>query len=62
MKKPIIKPYYPTELAELYGISYRQLYNWLKPYRDIVPKKRRQMLTVKEVEFIFGTFGRPEME
>lgn len=60
MKKAAIKAYYPNELAELYGLSYKQFFARLEDHRDRVPKKQKRMLSPSEVEYIFSVFGRPD--
>jgi hypothetical protein len=46
----------------MYGISYKQLFKWLETHREKVHKGKKRILTVTEVEYIFSTFGRPEIK
>jgi transcriptional antiterminator len=46
-----------TELAELYGVSRKTLYNWLKMNNIELSKG---YLPPKEVEKIFEIFGKPD--
>jgi uncharacterized protein YjcR len=62
MEKAPVKCYYPSELANMYGISYKQLFKWLETHREKVHKGKKRILTVTEVEYIFSTFGRPEIK
>lgn len=60
MEKVPVMCYYPSELADMYGISYKQFFKWLNNHREKVPKGKKRILTITEVEYIFSTFGRPE--
>lgn len=61
MKKAPIKYYYPVELANMYGISYKQFARNLQPYREKLPMGKKRMLSAAEVEYIFSIFGRPDV-
>ena len=45
------------QVAAEYGISRRTFYNWLKDSQ--IKLSQRKLITPKELEQIYATFGRP---
>ncbi len=62
MNKPItIKAMLPGEIARLYGVSVRTLYNWLKPFdQKKLERKTTRYFTPKQVRYIFKCLDYPE--
>lgn len=60
MSKPkprAFKPMRLTEVAHAYKITTKTLTSWLKPHAAQLGEYRAKMLTPKQVEFIYDTFG-----
>ena len=55
-----LRPYSKKELRELYGISVTTFRKWMESHGDFFGNKYRKLFTVKEIEFIFQTFGIPK--
>lgn len=55
-----LRPYSKKELRELYGISVTTFRKWIENHADFFGNKYRKLFTVKEIEFIFQTFGIPK--
>ena len=60
-REVFIKPYTHMDLAELYGISYKTLYKWLKPFRDELGKKQGYYYTIPQVKIIFEKLDYPTL-
>jgi hypothetical protein len=56
-RKMVLKPYTPSQLARLYGISVSTLNRRLRPYRDELGPKQGQFYTTQQLEFITGKMG-----
>ena len=55
-----VKPYLPSELAKLYGISVNTFRGvWLKPFQQEIGKRNGYYYTIKQVEIIFSKLGKP---
>ncbi len=54
-----IKPYTPSELADVYGVSRKTLNTWLKPHREAVGKRESIYYTALQVKIIFEKLGLP---
>ena len=54
-----VKPYNIKELATIYGVGYKTMKSWLKPFENEIGQKRGRALTVKQVEVIFNGLGVP---
>ena len=55
----IIKPYTHQELAMLYGVSWRTLQRWLKPFQRMLGEKNGHYYTTRQVTIIFTRIGWP---
>jgi hypothetical protein len=55
----VFKPYNTTELAELYGVSYKTFTAWLKPIRDKLGPKLGKVWTIAQVKIIVEHLGTP---
>jgi len=55
-----IKPMTITQLAQAYGVSIKTVRKWLKPFHaDINKRDTSRIFTVRQVQSIFDTIGRP---
>jgi hypothetical protein len=54
-----IKPYSPSEIAALYGVPRRTLYNWLKPHQEAIGERIGLYYTALQVKIIFEKLGVP---
>jgi hypothetical protein len=54
-----IKPYYPTELARMYGIDRKTFRRWLKPHAEAIGEKKGHYFTALQVRIIFEKLGIP---
>ena len=52
-----IKPYTPSEIADLYGVSLKVLNRWLKPHRAAIGKREGLYYTALQVKSIFEVLG-----
>lgn len=60
-QKIALKPYTLGELSHLYGINWRTLKKWIKPFELEVGKKRGRIYTITQVKIIFDKLGLPSM-
>ena len=59
-KKAPVKPYLPSELAALYGISVVTLKNvWLRPFVDTIGPRAGNYYNILQVKIIFERLGEP---
>ena len=56
-----VKPYSIKELAVLYRVSRRTMYNWLIPLQDEIGKRIGIYYSVKQVRIIFNNLDVPYM-
>jgi transposase len=54
-----IKPYSIRELAELYGVGWRTIETWLKPFRQEIGEKRGRYFTIPQIKIIFEKLDYP---
>jgi hypothetical protein len=54
-----IRPYYPVELARMYGVSKCTMLRWLKPHQRAVGEKIGKYYTALQVRTIFHILGSP---
>lgn len=54
-----IKPYTPSEIAELYGISRKVMNRWLLPHLDEIGTRQGRYYTALQVKTIFEKLGLP---
>lgn len=54
-----IKPYTPSEIAELYGVSRKVMNRWLLPHWDSIGKRQGRYYTALQVKVIFEVLGLP---
>lgn len=55
-----VKPYTLTELSHLYGVNWRTLQVWMKPFEHLVGEKLGRYYTIPQVKIIFDKLGVPE--
>jgi hypothetical protein len=55
----ILKAYSLKELAHIYGIDWRTLKNWLRPFEEEIGKKEGRYYKIPQVKIIFGKLGLP---
>ncbi len=56
-----IKPMKPSEVASLYNIDVRTLYNMLKPFdKDKLKRIKTQFFSPKQIRYIFECLDYPE--
>ncbi len=54
-----IRPYSPTEIARIYGVSWKVMNTWLRPHREVIGKREGLYYTVNQVKIIFDKLGLP---
>lgn len=57
----IIRPYTHRELSLLYGVSWKTLQRWLKPYEDRIGQKVGHFYCANQVKTIFECLGPPQI-
>lgn len=56
-----IQPYTAMQLAQLYGISKKTMYGWIKRVPDL-GERMGKILTIAQVKKIFSHIGTPQIE
>jgi hypothetical protein len=54
-----IKAYTPSEIADVYGVSWKVMNEWLKGHRQTIGKRHGLFYTPKQVATIFEILGIP---
>ena len=54
-----IRPYTPSELARIYGVSKKTMNRWLKPHRAAIQERDGLYYTALQVKIIFEKLGLP---
>ncbi|MBL7760938.1 MAG: hypothetical protein JNK08_09625 [Sediminibacterium sp.] len=54
-----VRPFSPSELARVYGVSKRTLNTWLKPHRETIGRREGLYYTALQVKTIFDKLGLP---
>jgi hypothetical protein len=54
-----IRPYTHNELRILYGVSWRTMKRWLKPFEEEIGAKNGHFYSVRQVKIIFRCLGMP---
>jgi hypothetical protein len=54
-----IKPYTPSEIAALYGVSWRVMNGWLKYHKDAIGDRIGLYYNVNQVKIILEKLGFP---
>jgi len=49
-----------NDLTVLYGVSYKTMRSWLKPFAEEIGLRKSFMFTPKQVEHIFKKLGTPK--
>ena len=58
-KQIILKPYSLNELSKLYGVDWRTLKVWLKPFLAEIGEKKGRYYTIPQVKIIFKKLDLP---
>lgn len=56
----IIRPYTHKELSVFYGVSWKTLRTWLKPYATDIGPKSGHFYNYRQIEIIFERLGHPK--
>lgn len=54
-----LKPYSLTGLAALYGVNWRTIKAWIKPYEAEIGTKQGRIYKIPQVKIIFSKLGLP---
>lgn len=54
-----LKPYTVKELSCLYGVDWRTIKNWIKPFEHELGKKLGRYYNIPQMEHIFNKLGYP---
>lgn len=54
-----IKPYSPSELARIYGVSLKTFNRWIPPHRQHIGVRNGRYYTTRQVQEIFKSLGPP---
>ena len=54
-----IKPYSPSELAQIYGVTKKTINRWLRPHRSRIGDREGLFYTALQVRIIFERLGLP---
>ena len=57
--KIALKPYTLNELSKLYGVNFRTLKVWLKPFLSEIGEKKGRYYTIPQVKIIFKKLDLP---
>ena len=56
-----VKPYSPSELAEIYGVCSRTFKKWIQPFQGEIGKREGRFFSVRQVKIIFLKLDIPYM-
>ncbi|GIK70141.1 MAG: helix-turn-helix domain-containing protein [Bacteroidetes bacterium] len=56
-----VKPYSTKEIADIYGVSPKTLYKWMKPIKKKIGERRGRFYTVNQVRTILDEIGLPSI-
>lgn len=54
-----IKPYTPSEVARIYGVSLKTFNRWIKPHFKCVGERNGRYYNTRQVQKIFECMGLP---
>jgi len=54
-----LKPYTVKELSGLYGVDWRTIKNWIKPFEHELGEKLGRYYNIVQMEHIFNKLGYP---
>jgi len=55
----IIRPYYITDLAAIYGVNSKTVNKWISRFPKQLGKKDGHLFSIKQVTFIIKKYGMP---
>lgn len=58
-KTMIVRPYTLIEIARIYGVHYKTMSKWIKPFAEEVGRKNGRMYSVAQVRIILDKLGIP---